>query len=110
MTDKSVTISDAAARRIASILGSAPEKQALRVSVEGGGCSGFQYEIKLEQSAAADDLVLAQDGARVLIDPVSLPFLADAEIDFADELIGARFVVHNPNATSSCGCGTSFSI
>ena len=83
--------------------------QPLRVAVEGGGCSGFQYEIKLDD-AAADDLVLEKDGARVLIDPVSLPFMADAEIDFADELIGARFVVKNPNATSSCGCGTSFSI
>ncbi len=82
----------------------------LRVAVEGGGCSGFQYDIKLEPAAAGDDLVLEQDGAAVLIDPVSLPFLADAEIDFADELIGARFVVNNPNATSSCGCGTSFSI
>ena len=83
--------------------------RALRVAVEGGGCSGFQYDIKLDE-AAADDLVLEKDGARVLIDPVSLPFLADAEIDFADELIGARFVVRNPNATMSCGCGTSFSI
>ena len=83
--------------------------QALRVAVEGGGCSGFQYDIKLDEPAA-DDLVLEKDGARVLIDPVSLPFLADAEIDFADELIGARFVVNNPNATSSCGCGTCFSI
>jgi iron-sulfur cluster assembly accessory protein len=83
--------------------------QPLRVAVEGGGCSGFQYDIRLDDPAE-DDLVLEQQGARVLIDPVSLPFLADAEIDFADELIGARFVVNNPNATSSCGCGTSFSI
>ena len=82
----------------------------LRVGVEGGGCSGFQYDIRLEEAAAEDDLVLEQDGARVLIDPVSLPFLADAEIDFSEELIGARFVVRNPNATSSCGCGTSFSL
>jgi iron-sulfur cluster assembly accessory protein len=82
---------------------------ALRVAVEGGGCSGFQYDIRLDEPAP-DDLVLEKDGVRVVIDPVSLPFLADAEIDFADELIGARFVVHNPNATSSCGCGTSFSI
>ncbi len=82
----------------------------LRVAVEGGGCSGFQYDISLEDAAAPDDLVLEKDGVRVLIDPVSLPFLADAEIDFADELIGARFVVNNPNATSSCGCGTSFSM
>ena len=83
--------------------------QPLRVAVEGGGCSGFQYEIKLDDPSD-DDLVLEKDGARVLIDPVSLPFLADAEIDFSDELIGARFVVRNPNATSSCGCGTSFSM
>ena len=82
---------------------------ALRVAVEGGGCSGFQYDIRLD-SAATDDLVLEKDGARVLIDPVSLPFLGGAEIDFADELIGARFVINNPNATSSCGCGTSFSV
>ncbi len=82
---------------------------ALRVAVEGGGCSGFQYDIRLDDPAE-DDLVLEKDGARVLIDPVSLPFLADAEIDFSDELIGARFVVRNPNATSSCGCGTSFSL
>jgi iron-sulfur cluster insertion protein len=81
----------------------------LRVAVEGGGCSGFQYDIKLD-AATDEDLVLEKDGARVLIDPVSLPFLTDAEIDFADELIGARFVVRNPNATASCGCGTSFSI
>lgn len=82
----------------------------LRVAVEGGGCSGFQYDIRLEAAADAEDLVLEKDGAQVLIDPVSLPFLADAEIDFADELIGARFVINNPNATASCGCGTSFSM
>jgi iron-sulfur cluster assembly accessory protein len=84
--------------------------KALRVAVEGGGCSGFQYEIKLDDAAADDDLVLEKDGQRVLIDPVSLPFLADAVIDFSDELIGARFVIENPNATSSCGCGTSFAL
>jgi len=82
----------------------------LRVAVEGGGCSGFQYDIKLEDGAQSDDLVLESSGVQVLIDPVSLPFLADAEIDFTDELIGARFVVNNPNVTSSCGCGTSFSM
>jgi iron-sulfur cluster insertion protein len=82
---------------------------ALRVAVEGGGCSGFQYDIRIDQPAD-DDLVIEKDGIRVLIDPVSLPFLADAVIDFSDELIGARFVVNNPNAAASCGCGTSFSI
>jgi iron-sulfur cluster assembly accessory protein len=100
-------VTDRAYARLAEI-GAAP--RALRVAVEGGGCSGFQYDIKLDAAPAADDLVLEKDGQRVLIDPVSLPFLADAEIDFADELIGARFVVKNPNATASCGCGTSFSI
>jgi iron-sulfur cluster assembly accessory protein len=100
-------VTDRAFARVREI--GAGEPRALRVAVEGGGCSGFQYDIRLDEPAA-DDLVLEQDGARVLIDPVSLPFLADAEIDFADELIGARFVVRNPNATMSCGCGTSFSI
>ncbi|MCR8723787.1 HesB/IscA family protein [Frigidibacter sp. ROC022] len=94
--------------RLAEITASAPGK-ALRVAVEGGGCSGFQYDIKLDDPGP-DDLVLEGDGQRVLIDPVSLPFLSNATIDFSEELIGARFVIDNPNATSSCGCGTSFSI
>lgn len=102
-------VTDRAFARLSEITGATPAKF-LRVAVEGGGCSGFQYLIQLEEAAAADDLVLKKDGAAVLIDPVSLPFLADAEIDFSDELIGARFVVHNPNATASCGCGTSFAM
>ena len=84
--------------------------KALRVAVLGGGCSGFQYEFQLEDEAAADDLVIEQDGQRVLVDPESLPFLSGSVIDFKDELIGARFAVENPNATATCGCGTSFSI
>lgn len=83
--------------------------KALRVAVEGGGCSGFQYEITLDDPAA-DDLVMESDGQKVVVDSVSLPFLANAVIDFSDELIGAKFTVENPNATSSCGCGTSFSM
>ena len=94
--------------RLAEI-GAGENGQALRVAVEGGGCSGFQYEIKLDDPAP-DDLVLEGQGERVVVDSVSLPFLADAVIDFSEELIGARFVIENPNATSSCGCGTSFSI
>ena len=90
-------------------IGAGAQGQALRVAVEGGGCSGFQYDIRLDQ-AADGDLVLEGHGERVVVDDVSLPFLAGAVIDFADELIGARFVIENPNATSSCGCGTSFSI
>ena len=92
-----------------SEIGASAEGKALRVAVEGGGCSGFQYEIALDEPKA-DDLVLEGDGEKVVVDAVSLPFLADATIDFSEELIGARFVINNPNATSSCGCGTSFSI
>ena len=82
---------------------------ALRVAVLGGGCSGFQYDIRMAEPAG-DDLVLEAGGQRVVVDPVSLPFLAGATIDWSDELIGARFTIDNPNASSSCGCGTSFSI
>jgi iron-sulfur cluster assembly accessory protein len=94
--------------RLAEI-GAAAEGKALRIAVEGGGCSGFQYEIDLDD-VRDDDLVLEAQGEKVVIDSVSLPFLTDAIIDFKEELIGARFVIDNPNATSSCGCGTSFSI
>ncbi len=83
--------------------------KALRIAVEGGGCSGFQYEISLG-NATEEDIVIESDGEKVIIDAASLPFLENAIIDYADELIGARFVIENPNATSSCGCGTSFSI
>jgi iron-sulfur cluster insertion protein len=102
-------VTERAFARLAEIAEEAGGPCALRVAVEGGGCSGFQYDIKLD-APAADDLVLEKDGLKVLIDSVSLPFLADAVIDFSDDLIGARFVIDNPNATSSCGCGTSFSI
>jgi iron-sulfur cluster assembly accessory protein len=80
------------------------------VAVEGGGCSGFQYEIGVAVAANADDLVIERDGARLFVDPVSLPFLLGSEVDWVDELIGASFKVKNPNATSSCGCGVSFSV
>ncbi len=94
--------------RLAEI-GAAAQGKALRVAVEGGGCSGFQYEITLDEPRD-DDLVLKGEGETVVVDTVSLPFLAGATIDFTDELIGARFAIENPNATSSCGCGTSFSL
>jgi iron-sulfur cluster assembly accessory protein len=94
--------------RLAEI-GAAAQGKALRVAVEGGGCSGFQYEIDLDEPKE-DDLILEGSGEKVLIDPVSLPFLTSATINFSEELIGARFVIDNPNASSSCGCGTSFSI
>lgn len=102
-------VTDRAFARLAEISDLTGEQKPLRVGVSGGGCSGFQYDIRLDDPAA-DDLILEKDGMKVLVDPVSLPFLANAVIDFTDELIGARFVIENPNASSSCGCGTSFSI
>ena len=105
-----VTVSARAAKRIAQILKAEREPMMLRLAVTGGGCSGFQYNFALDDSRHDDDLVLERDGATVLIDPVSLDFLKGAEIDFVDDLIGAAFKVNNPNATSSCGCGTSFSV
>jgi iron-sulfur cluster assembly accessory protein len=110
MSEASVTVSDRAARRIAEIVSGEPETPLLRVSVEGGGCSGFQYKFDLVGAPEPDDLVIEKEGAKVLVDPVSLGFLAGSEIDFVDDLIGASFKVHNPQATASCGCGTSFSI
>lgn len=105
-----VTVTDSAIRKIAKILSSEKEPAVLRVSVEGGGCSGFQYRFDIQRSAESEDVVIARDGATVVIDPVSLQYLAGSRIDFADELIGAAFKVENPNATASCGCGTSFAL
>ena len=101
-------VTERAFARLAEI-GAADQGQALRVAVEGGGCSGFQYEIALDDPKE-DDLVLEGHGQKVVVDSVSLPFLENATIDFTEELIGARFVIDNPNASSSCGCGTSFSL
>lgn len=101
-------VTDRAFARLVEI-GAAQQGQALRVAVDGGGCSGFQYDISLD-APAQDDLLLSKDGETVVVDAVSLPFLANAVIDFSEELIGARFVIENPNATSSCGCGVSFSM
>ena len=102
------TVTERAFARLAEI-GAAKDGKALRVAVEGGGCSGFQYEIDLD-TKSDDDLVLEGQGESVIVDSISLPFLYNATIDFSEELIGARFVIYNPNATSSCGCGTSFSV
>src|SRR4051794_11598903 len=107
---ENVTVSERAARRIGQILTSEPPGTMLRVSVEGGGCSGFQYKFDMDRDKAADDLVIAREGAVVLIDPVSVQYMAGSEIDFVDDLIGASFKVKNPNATASCGCGTSFAL
>ncbi|MCW5687763.1 MAG: iron-sulfur cluster insertion protein ErpA [Pseudolabrys sp.] len=108
--DASVTVSERAARRIGEILKNEPAGTMLRVSVEGGGCSGFQYKFDMDREKASDDIVISRDGATVLIDPMSVEYMAGSEIDFVDDLIGASFKVKNPNATASCGCGTSFSL
>lgn len=104
-----VTVTDRAARRIGEILKDDPGAM-LRVSVEGGGCSGFQYKFDVDRTKADDDIVLKKDSATVLIDPISLQYMAGSQIDFVDDLIGASFKVTNPNATASCGCGTSFTL
>jgi iron-sulfur cluster assembly accessory protein len=106
----SVTISERAAKRIGEILKSEGNGAMLRISVEGGGCSGFQYKFDVERDKATDDIVIARDNAVVLVDPTSVNFLSGSEVDFVDDLIGASFRVNNPNATASCGCGTSFSV
>jgi iron-sulfur cluster assembly accessory protein len=103
-------VTERAARRIAEIAAKEPSAPALRVSVEGGGCSGFQYKIEMVEAAEPDDIAIERDGAKVLVDPTSLEYLAGSEIDFVDDLIGAAFKIKNPNATASCGCGTSFSL
>ena len=105
-----VTISERAARRIGEILKVEGGGAMLRISVEGGGCSGFQYKFDTERAKANDDVVIEKSGATVLIDPVSLDYMAGSEIDFVDDLIGSSFKIHNPKATASCGCGTSFAL
>src|ERR1700761_1742360 len=104
--DASVTLSPSAAKRIAKITASQPAGTMLRVEVIGGGCSGFSYRFGFAHQVNADDIVVERDGAKAVVDEASLPFLAGSEIDFVDEIIGAAFKVHNPNATSGCGCGT----
>ncbi len=110
MSEPDITVSERAARRIGEILKSEPAGTMLRVSVEGGGCSGFQYKFDMERAKGDDDLVIARDGATVLIDSVSQQYMEGSEIDFVEDLIGAAFKVKNPNATASCGCGTSFAL
>jgi len=110
MDASTFTVSDRAAARISQILKGENEASVLRVSVEGGGCSGFQYRFEIERGATPEDLVIEHPGATVVIDPVSLQYLAGSKLDFVDDLIGAAFQVVNPNATASCGCGTSFAL
>ncbi len=105
-----VSVTARAAKRIAEIIAGEPSANALRVSVEGGGCSGFQYKFDLVAGREPDDVVIERDGATVVIDEMSVGYMEGSEIDFVDELIGASFKIQNPNATAACGCGTSFSI
>ena len=105
-----LTLSDSAAKRLAELGATEGHPVMLRVAVDGGGCSGFQYRFELVPAAEPDDLRIEADGQSALIDPVSLPFLKNSEIAYVDDLAGAQFVVRNPNAASSCGCGVSFSI
>jgi iron-sulfur cluster insertion protein len=104
------SVSSRAASRIAEIVAAEQRPAALRLSVLAGGCSGFQYRFALDRERQPDDIVIERDGAQVVIDPASLDLLGGAELDYADELMGAHFTVRNPNATASCGCGTSFSV
>jgi iron-sulfur cluster assembly accessory protein len=103
-------VTDRAARRVAAILKGEADGAMLRVAVNGGGCSGFSYSFDIDTNRAPDDLAIEREGVTVLVDAVSLEFLKGARIDFVDDLIGQSFKIDNPNATSSCGCGTSFSI
>jgi iron-sulfur cluster assembly accessory protein len=105
-----ISLTERAARRIREIMAGEPSGSMLRVSVNGGGCSGFQYAFDVERARQADDIVIEKDGATVLVDQVSLPFLDGSTIDFVDDLIGQSFKIDNPHATASCGCGTSFSV
>lgn len=105
-----ITLTETAATRINAILAKQAGATMLRVSVDGGGCSGFSYKFGFETAANADDLIIERDGAKVAIDEMSLEFLDGSEIDFSTDLIGAAFKINNPNATASCGCGTSFSV
>ena len=111
LASSDVVLTDRAAKRVSRILSKEPEGTVLRISVAGGGCSGFQYEYNLvQEKPGGDDIVLSKGDAVVLIDSMSLEFMGGAEIDFVDDLIGSAFKINNPNAKSSCGCGTSFSL
>ena len=105
-----IALTERAARRISEIMAREPEGSMLRISVNGGGCSGFQYAFDVDQTRQDDDVVVEKDGARVLVDPISLQYMDGSVIDFVDDLIGQSFKIENPHATASCGCGTSFSL
>ncbi|GJD53209.1 Iron-sulfur cluster insertion protein ErpA [Methylobacterium crusticola] len=105
-----IILTPRAARRINEIMGAEPPGSMLRISVNGGGCSGFQYAFDIAQDRTGDDVAVERDGATVLVDPLSLQYMEGATIDFVNDLIGQSFKIENPQATASCGCGTSFSL
>lgn len=108
--DAPLTLSASAARRIAEVLKAEPAGTRMRLAVNGGGCSGFSYDFQFVSEVEADDIAVTRDGATLLVDGVAVPYLAGAEVDFVDDLMGQYFKVKNPNATATCGCGTSFSV
>ncbi|MEE9381108.1 MAG: iron-sulfur cluster insertion protein ErpA [Hyphomonadaceae bacterium] len=110
ITDHQISLTSSAAKRINVILAKQADANMLRVAVDGGGCSGFSYRFEFAEAVNEDDIVVELDGAQVVIDEMSVEFLTGSEIDFAQEVIGSAFKINNPNATSSCGCGTSFSV
>jgi len=110
MSETTITVTDSAAKRIAQILSKETGKNAMRVSVEGGGCSGFSYKFDLVSEQEGDDIILQKGDAKVLIDRLSVVYMDGSEIDFVDNLLGQSFQIKNPNAVASCGCGTSFSV
>ena len=111
LIDAPVTASDAACERVAAVLAKSPDKRALRVSVEGGGCSGFSYKFDLtDRGPNPDDQVIERAGGTIYVDPVSAMYMGGSQIDYVEDFIGKSFQVSNPNATANCGCGTSFSI
>jgi len=110
MSGAQLSVSERAARRIAQILQAEPEGSMLRISVEGGGCSGFQYRFDFDRVRQPDDVAVEHDGATVLVDETSLQFMGGAELDYVEDLIGSAFKIRNPNAVAACGCGTSFTV
>jgi iron-sulfur cluster assembly accessory protein len=110
MTTASITVTDRAAARITQIVRNEPENTMFRISVDGGGCSGFAYRFDLVSNAEREDILIERAGAKVLVDSISLTYLAGSEIDYVNDLMSASFKIKNPNATAACGCGTSFSV
>jgi len=110
LTQNDIALTPAAAARVAAIASKQARPAILRLSVEGGGCSGFQYKFGLAEGAEPEDTIAETDGVRLVVDAISLDLVRGAQVDFIDNLGGAHFAVTNPNAASGCGCGTSFSV